>query len=61
MFQNIGEMAILLWRTVQALPHVFRQRQKVYDQLFEIGNSSLLMVCILALFIGGVMTLQTGP
>jgi phospholipid/cholesterol/gamma-HCH transport system permease protein len=61
MFQNIGEMIVLLWRTIQALPQIVRQRQKVYDQLFEIGNASLLMVCILALFIGGVITLQTGP
>jgi phospholipid/cholesterol/gamma-HCH transport system permease protein len=61
MFQNIGEMLVLLWRTIQALPQVFRQRQKIFDQLFEIGNASLLMACILALFIGGVISLQTGP
>src|SRR5580765_1762904 len=60
MFQNVGEMLVLLWRTVQALPQVFRQRQKVYDQLFEIGNASLLMACILSLFIGGVIALQIG-
>jgi phospholipid/cholesterol/gamma-HCH transport system permease protein len=39
----------------------WRQRVKVADQLFEIGNASLLMVCILSFFIGGVITLQTGP
>jgi phospholipid/cholesterol/gamma-HCH transport system permease protein len=61
MFQNIGEMMVLLWRTIQALPHAFRQRQKIYDQLFEIGNASLFMACILSLFIGGVIALQTGP
>src|SRR6266849_10413504 len=61
MFQNIGEMVVLLWRTLRSLPVVFRQRYKVYDQLFEIGNASLLMACILSLFIGGVLTLQTGP
>src|SRR6266540_506391 len=61
MFQNIGEMMVLFWRTVRALPKVVRQRYKVYDQLFEIGNASLLMACILALFIGGVIALQTGP
>src|SRR6266576_6331185 len=61
MFQNIGEMSVLLWRTLQSLPVVFRQRYKVYDQLFEIGNASLLMACILSIFIGGVLTLQTGP
>src|SRR5829696_2417875 len=61
MFQNIGEMMVLLWRTIRALPQLVRQRQKVYDQLFEIGNASLLMACVLALFIGGVIALQTGP
>src|SRR2546427_7622763 len=61
MFQNVGELLSLFWRTVQALPLTWRQRQKVYDQLFEIGNASLLMACILSLFIGGVLTLQTGP
>jgi phospholipid/cholesterol/gamma-HCH transport system permease protein len=61
MFQNIGEMVVLFWRTLLALPLTLRQRQKVFDQLFEIGNASLLMVCILSFFIGGVITLQTGP
>src|SRR6266446_928652 len=61
MFQNIGEMVVLFWRTLLALPLTWRQRQKVYDQLFEIGNASLLMVCILSFFIGMVIALQTGP
>ncbi|HKI70151.1 MAG TPA: ABC transporter permease [Verrucomicrobiae bacterium] len=61
MFQNIGEMLVLFWRTVAALPLVWRQRQKVFDQFFEIGNASLLMVCILSFFIGAVIALQTGP
>src|SRR5580693_218225 len=61
MFQNIGEMLVLLWRTVAAMPFAWRQRQKIFDQFFEIGNASLLMVCILSFFIGGVIALQTGP
>src|SRR5881394_1896923 len=61
MFENIGEMVLLLGRTLRALPLLFRQRKKVFDQLFEIGNASLLMACILSLFIGGVIALQTGP
>src|SRR5256885_13180742 len=61
MFQNIGEMVLLLWRTLRSLPLVFRQRFKIYDQLFEIGNASLLMACILSIFIGGGVTLQNGP
>jgi phospholipid/cholesterol/gamma-HCH transport system permease protein len=61
MFQHIGEMVVLFWRTLLALPATRRQRQKVFDQFFEIGNASLFMVCILSFFIGGVIALQTGP
>jgi phospholipid/cholesterol/gamma-HCH transport system permease protein len=61
MFQNVGEMVVLFWSTLLALPLAWRQRQKVFDQFFEIGNASLLMVCILSFFIGGVIALQTGP
>src|SRR5204862_1887236 len=61
MFQNIGEMVLLFWRTLLALPLAWRQRQKAFDQFFEIGNASLLMVCVLSFFIGGVLALQTGP
>lgn len=61
MFQNIGEILTLFARTLRASPHTWRQRRKVLEQLFEIGNASLLMTCVLALFIGGVLALQTGP
>jgi phospholipid/cholesterol/gamma-HCH transport system permease protein len=61
MFQNIGEMALLFWRTLLALPLTWRQRDKVFDQFYEIGNASLLMVCVLSFFLGGVIALQTGP
>src|SRR5664279_4254341 len=61
MFENIGEIILLFWRTMLALPLAWRQRQKVFDQFFEIGNASLLMVCVLSFFIGAVIALQTGP
>src|ERR1035441_7254338 len=61
MFENIGEMVLLFWRTLLALPLAWRQRQKVFDQFFEIGNASLLMVCMLSFFIGGVLSLNFGP
>ena len=54
-------MVLLFWRTLEALPLAWRQRQKVLDQFAEIGNASLLMVCILSFFIGGGIALQTGP
>src|SRR6186713_2816079 len=61
MFQSIGEIVVLFLRTVQALPRLWREKRKVFEQLFEIGNASLLMACVLSLFIGGVISLQTGP
>ncbi|HEY5041028.1 MAG TPA: ABC transporter permease [Verrucomicrobiae bacterium] len=61
MFESIGEVVLLFWRTLLALPQAWRQRQKVFEQFFEIGNASLLMVCILSFFIGAVLALQTGP
>ena len=61
MFENIGEIVILFWRTLLALPQTWRQRQKVYEQFLEIGNASLLLVCVLSFFIGAVIALQTGP
>lgn len=51
----------LFWRTVLALPRLWRQRDKAFEQFFEIGNASLLMVCLLSFFVGGVIALQTGP
>jgi phospholipid/cholesterol/gamma-HCH transport system permease protein len=61
MFENVGEIVLLFWRTLLALPQVWRQRQKVFEQFFEIGNASLLMVCVLSFFIGGVIALNFGP
>jgi phospholipid/cholesterol/gamma-HCH transport system permease protein len=61
MFQHIGEIAVLFWRTLQALPLCWRQRRKIFEQLFEIGNVSLFMVCILSLFVAGETALETGP
>src|SRR5580658_2282302 len=61
MFESIGEVVLLFWRTLLALPQFWRQRQKTFEQFYEIGNASLLMVCILSFFIGAVIALQTGP
>jgi phospholipid/cholesterol/gamma-HCH transport system permease protein len=61
MFENIGEIVLLAWRTMLALPLTWRQRRKVFEQFYEIGNASLLMVCVLSFFIGAVIALQTGP
>lgn len=61
LFRGIGETTELIWQAVRSLPLTFRHRKKICEQFYEIGNASLLMVCILSFFIGGVLTLQTGP
>jgi len=61
MFQSIGEMTTLLGQTLLALPLLWRHRDKVAEQFFEIGNASLFLVCLIAFFLGGVLSLQTGP
>jgi phospholipid/cholesterol/gamma-HCH transport system permease protein len=61
MFENVGQVMLLFWRTLLALPLAWRHRRKVLDQFFEIGNASLLMVCMLSFFIGGVIALNFGP
>lgn len=61
MLQNVGEMVLLFWRTLRAVPLTWRQRRKVFEQFYDVGNASLFMVCILSFFIGAVIALQTGP
>lgn len=61
MFQHIGEIIVLFWHTLLSIRLSSRQRARISEQLFEIGNVSLLMVCILSLFVAGETALQTGP
>jgi phospholipid/cholesterol/gamma-HCH transport system permease protein len=61
MFQNLGEMLLLLGAALGSLPRAWQDRRKIAEQLFDIGNASLFMACTLSLFIGGVLALQTGP
>ena len=61
MFHQIGEIILLGLRTLCLGGQAWRQRRKIAEQFFEIGNASLLMACVLSLFIGGVLALQSGP
>ncbi len=61
MFRNLGEMLVLFAATVRAMPRFWRERHKIGEQLYDIGNASLFMACVLSLFIGGVLSLQSGP
>ena len=61
MFREIGQMILLFAEWVRALPLAWRHRRHVAEQMFEIGNASLFMACVLSFFIGGVLSLQAGP
>ena len=61
MLSDIGRMLLLLKQSLASLSQAWRQRARVFEQLFEIGNASLFMACLLSLFVGGVLALQTGP
>lgn len=61
MFQNIGEILTLLCKTISQLRYIPRQMQKIVENLFEMGNASLLMAGLLSLFIGGILALQVAP
>lgn len=61
MFHNIGEVLLLLWGCILRIRFVWEKRRIIEQQLYEIGNASLFMACVLSAFIGGVLALQTGP
>ncbi len=60
MFRELGQVLLLLGATLKALPQAFRRIRAIGEQLFEIGNASLFMACMLSFFIGGVLSLQAG-
>jgi len=34
MFRNLGEMLMLFWATLRALPRAWRERRKIGEQLY---------------------------
>jgi len=46
MFQNIGELVLVFWQTLQALPLAWRHARSLRPVLRD-RHASLLMVCIL--------------
>ena len=61
MFQNLGEIIILLLKTLAEIKRIPSKIHSILEQLFEMGNASLLMAGLLSLFIGGIMALQIAP
>jgi len=61
MFRNLGEILILLCKTIGEIKSIPRQSKKILEQLFEMGYASLLMAGLLSLFIGAILAIQVGP
>ena len=58
--REIGEAVFLMFNAIGQIRYAARNRDKVIAHVLEIGNASLPMVVILSVFIGGVLSLQTG-
>lgn len=56
----IGEMLILLWRTVYSFREAPRNIQSIFMQMAIIGYETLPVASVMAFFVGMVLALQTG-
>lgn len=59
-FENVGSLLILAARAFSFLPSIGRQSRRVIEQCYLIGYTTLPIVIILLLFIGGVLALHSG-
>lgn len=56
----VGEMLILLWRTVYSFREAPRNMQSIFAQMAIIGYETLPVASVMAFFVGMVLALQTG-
>lgn len=59
-FEDVGSSVILAGRSFAHLPTLGRQLPRVVEQCYMIGYTTLPIVTILSVFIGGVLALQAG-
>jgi phospholipid/cholesterol/gamma-HCH transport system permease protein len=60
-FQSTGEMVKLFVETVYWCKAAFRNRDKVFRQMAEIGNYTLPFAALISVFVGAALALETGP
>ncbi|MSR64977.1 MAG: ABC transporter permease [Verrucomicrobiae bacterium] len=58
--REIGEAVFLMFSSFGQIRYAPQNRDKIIGHILDIGNASLPMVVILSVFIGGVLSLQTG-
>lgn len=60
-FQTTGNLLILFVESLYWSKAAWRNRDKVFAQMVEIGNNTFPVAALIAFFVGGVLALQTGP
>lgn len=58
--QTVGEVLLLLWKAARASRAAPRNADKILTHMAEIGNATLPLASLTAIFIGGVLALQSG-
>lgn len=61
LFQSTGEMLKLFVETVYWCKTAFKNRDKVFRQMAEIGNHTLPFAALISVFVGAALALETGP
>jgi phospholipid/cholesterol/gamma-HCH transport system permease protein len=59
--QEVGGIVLLTGEVARALVPPRIDRRELWKNLYKMGNRSVPIVVLTALFAGGLMTLQTGP
>lgn len=55
---NIGYATRIFMHLIRALPQTLKRPRLIADQIFFIGNKSLIIICVSGLFVGFVLGLQ---
>ncbi len=58
LFEEIGEVSILLWKIIESLKSVIKNKRLIFFQMEHIGVNSLPLVTIIAVFTGAVAAWQ---
>jgi phospholipid/cholesterol/gamma-HCH transport system permease protein len=59
-FRIVGEVLILLWRTIISFREAPRNSPSIFTQMAIIGYDTLPVASVMAFFVGMVLALQTG-
>ena len=59
-FNGVGQFLSLFWATLCSLKFFSKSLNKIFSQLFDMGNRTLPVAALISLSIGAVLALQTG-